>query len=148
MARKYTFETYTKRLESLQKKIKDGSIEAITGAARFGTAVAKQLAPLDTGALIRNITWKKSKNAQAWIMQGNPGNENPNRRGEPFNYANAMRTGSGSMGAGTKLKGITNPWKKHIHTGDPDYLLKAARQVRYRLKKDIRLRTNKAIKSK
>jgi hypothetical protein len=88
---KYTLQSYRKRLRRLQGQL-TRTDDVVQKTAIFGAKKAIENAPIDTGALINSIVWKKSKDSQAWIVQRNPSRINPKMndrsdKGRNFNYA-------------------------------------------------------------
>lgn len=134
--KKYTPQQYAHRMQRLTKEIEKGN-NVVQKVSRYGAQVAAQLAPQDTGALINNIHFKKSKNNVAWILQKNPGHQNPNNVGMAWNYAEAMRRNN-AMG----VKWLA----PRIRSGDPDYMKNAARFTRSKFKQNVRAHVVRAIK--
>jgi hypothetical protein len=133
--RKYTPAQYERRMQRLVTQIKDGD-KPVYNSSRYGAMVAIKLAPKDTNTLINNIHFKKSMNNQAWILQKNPGKQNPARygraKGQPFNYAEAMRH-----------QGVT---RSRIRTGSPDYMKLAAKETKDKFKINVVAHVKNIIK--
>lgn len=133
----YTPKQYKARLRRLEREIKSGSGRVLQKVSRWGAWKAKSIAPWQSGVLHNNIFWKSTKNHQAWITQRNPGKQNPNNQGLPYNYAEAMR----------RNNTLGNTWlRNRIKSGNPDYMEVAAQATRLKFKKDVRSHVVKAIK--
>ena len=132
----YGFGDYARRVSRLIKTMSKGGDKTLK-AAKSSALFAKGIAPKQTGALIQAISWKKNKNNEAWILQRNPGHQNPARygkaKGKPFNYAEAMRHAGRT--------------RSMIRTGNPDYMREAARWGRKEFSQIIRAHVTKAIKT-
>jgi hypothetical protein len=146
----YTHKTFMRKLENIKRNISQGTDTLVTGAGKYAYTIAKQKAPKDTKTLIRNIEWKRGKDKQAWLIQKNPGKQNPSRygarKGTPFNYAFAMNSQSGSKGAMT-TRGIV-PWINYIHSGDPNYMTYAGIETFKELRRNVRVLSGRILKTK
>tara|TARA_Y100000310_G_C20669135_1_gene809277 strand:- start:910 stop:1329 length:420 start_codon:yes stop_codon:yes gene_type:complete len=139
MGRKYTPRQYKAMLKRLETSIIKDSGKSVNKTAAWGALKARQLAPYASGALHNAIRWKGTKTQQAWILQKNPGLQNPNNQGRPFNYAEAMRRNN-NMGV--------RILHSRIRSGDPDYMRHAAQLARKKFLKDVRAHIVNAIRVK
>jgi len=128
-----SIKAYNKRIKRLIKELDDAKDKPLTKTAKYMVREAVTEAPVLTGTLIQEIHWKTSKQGQAWLLQRNPGLKNPNNKGQPFNYAEAMR----------------HPGKTRarIKSGDPDYMGIAARRGRKKFGENVHAHVIRAIKT-
>jgi len=122
------------KLVKVMKNIPTESQKTIKKACIAGRALAKALAPKQTGALIRAITFRtggKTKNAFGYVESNMPG---PPRKGNTTPYHRMMH-------------GIDKPDISHrIKTGDPKYMFKTTEFLKKHFPEQMKKAVHTAIR--